>query len=175
LDDPGTIPKSIKDKGEGAIQKYKEEVTMGVSIACTILMLGASLAAGFAGVTGSASKMADAVKKAGDLGAKMTVLLQARASQIAEIGSSFVQVGEAATMVVSGGYGISIAYINFDMKEADNQKTSFFAMQAALNQFLDSQRDAIATSIETLGSAYATIGSVEADVRDVKARSINRS
>jgi hypothetical protein len=175
LDDPGTIPQSIKDKGEGAIQKYKEEATMGVSIACTILMLGASLAAGFAGVYGSVGKTADAVKKAGDLGAKMTVLFQARASQIAEIGSSFVQVGEAATMVVSGGYGISIAYINFDMKEADNQKISFFAMQAALNQFLDSQRDAIAKSIETLGSAYATMGSVEADVRDVKARSINRS
>lgn len=175
MDDPGTIPQSIKDKGEGAIQKYKEDVTMGVSIACTILMLGASLAAGFAGVTGSASKMADAVKKAGDLGAKMTTLITARASQGAEIFSSITQVGEAASMIVSGGYGISIAYINFDMKEADNQKTSFFAMQAALNQLLDSNRDAIAKSIETLGSAYATIGSVEADVRDVKAKSINRT
>jgi len=171
MDDPGTIPKSIKDKGEGAIQKYKEDVTMGVSIACTILILGASLAAGFAGVTGSASKMADAVKKAGDLGAKMTALFQARASQLAEIGSSFVQVGEAASMIVSGAYGISIAVINFNMKEADNQKTSFFAMQDALKQLLDSNRDAIAKSIEILGSNYETMASVVADVRDVATRS----
>lgn len=171
MDDPGTIPKSIKDKGEGAIQKYKEDVTMGVSIACTILILGASLAAGFAGVTGSASKMADAVKKAGDLGAKISVQLSARASQGMEILSSGAQVAEAASMVCSGGYGISIAFINFEMKEADNKKNSFFAMQDALNQFLDSNRDAIARSIETLGSAYATMSSVVSDVRDVATRS----
>jgi hypothetical protein len=136
------------------------------------------VAAGFAGVTGSASKMADAVKKAGDLGAKMTALVSARASQGTEIVSSITQVGEAASMVVSGGYGISIAIINFDMKEADNKKQSFFAMQDALNQFLDSNRDAIARSIETLGSNYETMASVVADVRDVATRSssaINRS
>ncbi len=144
---------------------------MGVSIACTILILGASLAAGFAGVTGSASKMADAVKKAGDLGAKMTTLFTARASQGAEAFSSIAQVGEAASMIVSGGYGISIAVIDFNMKEADNKKNSFFAMRDALNQLLDSNRDVIAKSIETLGSNYETIASVVADVREVATRS----
>jgi hypothetical protein len=57
------------------------------------------------------------------------------------------------------------------MKEADNQKTSFFAMQDALNQLLDSNRDAIAKSIEILGSNYETMASVVADVRDVATRS----
>lgn len=175
MDNPDLIPQEIKDKGAGAIKKYQDDVAMGVSIGLTVLMLGASLAAGFAGVTGSASKMADAVKKAGDLGAKMTTLITARASQGAEIFSSMAQVGEAASMIVSGGYGISIAIINFDMKEADNKKQSFFAMQDALNQFLDSNRDAIARSIETLGSNYETMASVVADVREVSSRSLSHS
>ena len=178
MDNPDLIPQDIKNKGEGAIKKYQDDVAMGVSIGLTVLMLGASLAAGFAGVNGSVSKMADAVKKAGDLGAKMTTLISARASQGAEIFSSIAQTGEAASMVVSGGYGISIAIINFDMKEADNKKNSFFAMQDALNQLLDSNRDAIAKSIETLGSKYETMASVVADVREVATRSssaINRS
>jgi len=135
------------------------------------MLLGASLLAGFASVTGSVNKMADAVKKAADLGAKISVQLSARASQGMEIASSGVQIAEAASMVCSGGYGISIAFINFEMKEADNKKNSFFAMQDALNQLLDSNRDAIAKSIETVGSAYETMGSVVADVRDVATRS----
>lgn len=171
MDNPDLIPQEIKDKGAGAIKKYQDDVAMGVSIGLTVLMLGASLAAGFGGVTGSASKMADAVKKAGDLGAKMTALITARASQGMEIFSSGAEAVEAASMVVSGGYGISIAVMNFDMKEADNQKTSFFAMQDALNKLLDSNRDAIAKSIETLGSNYETMASVVADVRDVATRS----
>lgn len=171
MDNPDLIPQEIKAKGADAIKKYQDDVAMGVSIGLTILVLGASLAAGFAAVTGSASKMADAVKNAGDLSAKMTALISARASQGAEIFSSITQVGEAATMVVSGGYGIAIAFTNFDMKEADNKKNSFFAMQDALNQLLDSNRDAIAKSIETLGSNYETMASVVADVRDVATRS----
>jgi hypothetical protein len=105
------------------------------------------------------------------LGAKISVQLSARASQGMEMLSSGVQIAEAASMVCSGAYGISIAFINFDMKEADNKKQSFFAMQDALNQLLDSNRDAIAKSIETLGSVYETMGSVVADVRDVATRS----
>jgi hypothetical protein len=171
MDDPFLIPQEVNKKGADAIKKYQEDVTMGVSIGLTILILGASLASGFAGVTGSTSKMADAVKKAGDLGAKMTALISARASQGSEMFSSFAQVGEAASLVVSGGYGISISIINFEMKEADNKKNSFFAMQDALNQLLDSNRDAIARSIETLGSNYETMASVVADVRDVATRS----
>jgi len=171
MDNTNLIPQAIKDQGAGAIKKYQDDVAMGVSIGLTVLMLGASLAAGFASFTGTASKMADAVKKAGDLGSKMTALISARASQGAEVLSAITQVGEANSMIVSGGYGISIAVINFDMKEADNKKTSFFAMQDALNQLLDSNRDAIAKSIETLGSAYETMGSVVADVRDVATRS----
>ena len=144
---------------------------MAYSIGLTIMMLGASLLAGFASVTGSATKMADAVKKAADLGTKISVLISARVSQGMEILSSGAEAVEAASMVVSGGYGISIAMIDFDMKEADNKKNSFFAMQDALNQLLDSNRDAIAKSIETLGSAYETMASVVADVRDVATRS----
>lgn len=171
MDDPALIPQAIKDQGDAGIKKYKEDITMAYSIGITIMLLGASLLAGFASVSGSASKMADAVKKAGDLGAKMTALISARASQGTEILSSITQVGEAASMVVSGGYGISIAIINFNMKEADNKKNSFFAMQDALNQLLDSNRDAIAKSIETLGSNYELMASVVADVRDVATRS----
>jgi hypothetical protein len=175
MDNRDLIPQAIKDKGEDGIKKYQQDITMAYSIGLTIMMLGASLVAGFASVSGSASRLADAVEKASTLGAKMGVLIAARASQGTEIASSSLQVVEAASMIVSGGYGISIAFINFDMKEADNQKTSFFAMQDALNQLLDSNRDAIAKSIETLGSAYETMGSVVADVRDVEARSINRT
>jgi len=171
MDDSALIPQAIKDQGDAGIKKYKEDITMAFSIGITIMLLGASLLAGFASVTGSASKMADAVKKAGDLGAKMTAIWSARISQGTEGVSSFAQVGEAASMCVSGGYGISIAIINFEMKEADNKKNSFFAMQDALNQFLDSNRDAIARSIETLGSAYASRSSVVSDVRDVATRS----
>jgi hypothetical protein len=171
MDDPALIPQAIKDQGDAGIKKYKEDITMAYSIGITIMLLGASLLAGFASVTGSVNKMADAVKKAADLGAKISVQLSARASQGMEILSSGAQVAEAASMVCSGGYGISIAYINFDMKEADNKKNSFFAMQDALNQFLDSNRDAIARSIETLGSNYETMASVVADVRDVATRS----
>jgi hypothetical protein len=136
-----------------------------------MMMLGASLVAGFASVSGSASRLADAVEKASTLGAKMGVTIAARASQGTEIASSSMQVVEAASMIVSGGYGISIAFMNFDMKEADNKKNYFFAMQDTLNQYLDSARDAIAKSIETVGSAYETMGSVVADVRDVASRS----
>ena len=171
MDDPALIPQAIKDQGDAGIKKYKEDITMAFSIGITIMLLGASLLAGFASVTGSVNKMADAVKKAADLGAKISVQLSARASQGMEILSSGAQVAEAASMVCSGGYGISIAFINFDMKEADNKKNSFFAMQDALNQFLDSNRDAIARSIETLGSAYASMSSVVSDVRDVATRS----
>jgi hypothetical protein len=171
MDDSTLIPQAIKDQGDAGIKKYKEDVTMAYSIGITIMLLGASLLAGFASVTGSVNKMADAVKKAADLGAKISVQLSARASQGMEISSSVAQVAEAASMVCSGGYGISIAFINFEMKEADNKKTSFFAMQDALNQLLDSNRDAIARSIETLGSAYATMSSVVSDVRDVATRS----
>jgi hypothetical protein len=57
------------------------------------------------------------------------------------------------------------------MKEADNKKNYFFALQESVNQYLDSNRDAIARNIETLGSAYETMGSVVADVRDVATRS----
>jgi hypothetical protein len=171
LDDPALIPQAIKNQGDAGIKKYKEEITMAYSIGLTIMMLGASLLAGFASVTGSATKMADAVKKAADLGTKISVLISARVSQGMEILSSGAEAVEAASMVVSGGYGISIAMIDFDMKEADNKKNSFFAMQDALNQLLDSNRDAIAKSIETLGSAYETMASVVADVRDVATRS----
>jgi hypothetical protein len=171
MDDPALIPQAIKDQGDAGIKKYKEDITMAFSIGITIMLLGASLFAGFASVTGSVNKMADAVKKAADLGSKISVQLSARASQGMEILSSGMQVAEAASMVCSGGYGISIAFINFEMKEADNKKNSFFAMQDALNQFLDSNRDAIARSIETLGSAYASMSSVVSDVRDVRTRS----
>jgi hypothetical protein len=171
LDDPALMPQAIKNQGDAGIKKYKEEITMAYSIGLTIMMLGASLLAGFASVTSSATKMADAVKKAADLGTKISVLISARVSQGMEILSSGAEAVEAASMVVSGGYGISIAMIDFDMKEADNKKNSFFAMQDALNQLLDSNRDAIAKSIETLGSAYETMASVVADVRDVATRS----
>ena len=171
MDDPALIPQAIKDQGDAGIKKYKEDITMAYSIGITIMLLGASLLAGFASVTGSVNKMADAVKKAADLSAKIAVQISARASQGMEILSSGVQIAEAASMVCSGAYGISIAFINFEMKEADNKKNSFFAMQDALNQLLDSNRDAIAKSIETVGSAYETMGSVVADVRDVATRS----
>jgi hypothetical protein len=171
MDDPALMPQAIKDQGEGAMKKYKEDITMAYTIGFTILLLGASLLAGFASFTGSVNKMADAVKKAADLSAKIAVQISARASQGMEILSSGVQIAEAASMVCSGAYGISIAFIDFNMKEADNKKNAYFAMQDALNQLLDSNRDAIAKSIETLGAAYATMSSVEADVRDVAARS----
>jgi hypothetical protein len=43
-------------------------------------------------------------------------------------------------------------------------------MQDALNQYLDSTRDAIAKNIETFGFAIETMASVVADKRDVDAR-----
>ncbi len=171
MDNRDLIPQAIKDKGDDAVKKYQQEITMAYSIALTITMLGASLIAGFASVTGNASKVADAVQNAAKLGAKLNVHIANWTSQATEAISSGAQVVEAASMIVSGSYGVSIAVINFDMKEADNKKNYFFAMQEALNQYLDSNRDAIAKNIEILGSAYETMGSVVADVRDVATRS----
>jgi len=171
MDNRDLIPQAIKDKGDDAVKKYQQEITMAYSIALTITMLGASLVAGFASVTGNASKVADAVQNAAKLSAKLNVHIANWTSQATEAISSGAQVVEAASMIVSGSYGVSIAVINFEMKEADNQKNYFFAMQEAVNQYLDSNRDAIAKNIETLGSAYETMGSVVADVRDVATRS----
>lgn len=170
MDNRDLIPQAIKDKGEDGIKKYQQDITMAYAIGLTIMMLGASLVAGFASVSGSASRLADAVEKASTLGAKVGVTIAARISQGTEIASSSMQVVESASMIVSGGYGISIAFINFDMKEADNQKNYFSAMQDALNKYLDSTRDAIAKNIETFGFAIETMASVVADKRDVDAR-----
>jgi len=171
MDNPDLIPKAIKNEGDDAVKKYKQEITMAYSIGLTITMLGASLLAGFSSVAGNASKVSDAVQNAAKLSAKINVHIANWTSQVTEAASGAGQVVEAATMIVSGGYGISIAVIEFNMKEADNKKNYFFAMQDALNQYLDSNRDAIAKNIETLGSAYETMGSVVADVRDVAERS----
>jgi hypothetical protein len=171
MDNRDLIPQAIKDKGDDAVKKYQQEITMAYSIALTITMLGASMVAGFASVTGNASKVADAVQNAAKLSAKLNVHIANWTSQATEAISSGAQVVEAASMIVSGSYGVSIAVINFEMKEADNKKNYFFAMQEAVNQHLDSNRDAIAKNIETLGSAYETMGSVVADVRDVATRS----
>lgn len=171
MDNRDLIPQAIKDKGDDAVKKYQQEITMAYSIALTITMLGASLLAGFASVAGNASKVADAVQNAAKLGAKLNVHIANWTSQSTEAISAGAQVVEAASMIVSGSYGVSIAVINFEMKEADNKKNYFFAMQEALNQYLDSNRDAIAKNIETLGSAYETMGSVVADNRDVNSRS----
>jgi hypothetical protein len=171
MDHRDLIPQAIKDKGDDAVEKYQQEITMAYSIALTITMLGASLVAGFASVTGNASKVADAVQNAAKLSAKLNVHIANWTSQATEAISSGAQVVEAASMIVSGSYGVSIAVINFQMKEADNKKNYFFAMQEAVNQYLDSNRDAIAKNIETLGSTYETMGSVVADVRDVATRS----
>lgn len=170
MDNPDLIPQSIKDKGEDAVKKYQQDVTLAYSIGLTIAMLGASLLAGFSSVFGGASKVIDATQRAVTLGSKIGVQIANRTAQATEMISSAAETVDAASMIVSGGYGVSIAIINFDMKEADNKKNHFFAMQEALNQHLDSTRDAIAKSIENLGSAYETMSSVVADVRDVGTR-----
>lgn len=171
MDNRDLIPQAIKNKGDDAVKKYQQEITMAYSIALTITVLGASLLAGFASVTGNAGKVADAVQNAAKLSAKMNVHIANWSSQASEAISAGAQIGEAASMIVSGGYGISIAVINFNMKEADNQKNYFFAMQEALNQHLDSNRDAIAKNIENLGSAYEIMAFVVADNSDVAKRS----
>lgn len=171
LDDPNLIPNQIKNKGPDAVAQYKQIATMAVSIMMTISCIAASIACGVSGISKSTASLVDVTKKATSIGAKIGTQIANKAATASEIFSNTSEVVGGISTVVSAGYGISIAFINFDMKEADNQKNFLAASNEAISKFLDSQRDGIAQNIQSMGDTYETLSSIVSDVREVNERS----
>jgi hypothetical protein len=137
----------------------------------TVSCMVASIACGFSGISKSAASVVEVTKQAVSLGAKIGTQIANKAATTTEIFSNTAEAVGAVSTVVSAGYGISIAFINFDMKEADNQKNFLAASNEAINKFIDSQRDSIAQNIQSMGDTFETLGSIVADVREVNERS----
>jgi hypothetical protein len=170
LDDPKLIPAGMNKEDT---EKYKQYMSMAISIAISLALMAGSLACGYAGIVKSGDKLSDALKNAASLGAKMNVLVANRASQVSSTVSGGADLIGSASTIVSSGYGVSIAFMNFDMKEADNQKNYIQALNESINKFIDSQRDGIAQNIENIGASYEAMSSVVADIREVGSRSVS--
>lgn len=169
----GAIPQSIKDKGPAEVNKYKQELAMGFSMAISLTLAIASIALGAGSILSAGDKIGKAVKEAASLSEKVGRQVTGAISQITEMTSTMAEIGDSFSQAVSAGYGISIADINFNMKQADNQKNFQLAMKDQINKFLESNRQSLEKNIEWLSSSFEMLGSIVADVRDTGSRSVS--
>jgi hypothetical protein len=112
--DPGFYPDEIKRKGPAAMEKYRNEVVMGVSIFISIVIAGSTVALSVGGIVSlkNAAKAAkDGVEIAKDLTKSVSKLGQfaqdnaakiQMITQVAEVGADVVNLGASGYQNISG-------------------------------------------------------------------------
>jgi hypothetical protein len=147
-------PDEIKNKGPEAMEKYRNQVIMGVSMFMSILVAGATIALSVGGIVG----LRNAAKAASDGAglAKDAVTATSKLAKFAEANSAQIQMVNQVSQVAADGTnlgltiyqnvnGIGMAETKFSMQlasaEANRLETTHEILQSYINKIQSSMKN----------------------------------
>ncbi len=178
------IPPWVNKKDKAAVDKFREELILGVTIYMTVMVAAGSIALSAGGIM-QAKKLADAGKEAANAGKLLTRIApkvadfaQTNLASIQMVNQSVDIAGDIANLgasVYQGASTITMANMTFDMRMAESTVNRLDSYADAARAYMELIQTTMRNSASSIGEIKKTLADTRAMLNTQLSETINAS